>query len=126
MLDSRPGYAANISLGGSFAQPSVTMEALPEGNGLDQAMNWAGMRQLSGAPIYDSNLREHTEIIRVLGVDITGGAIGAKRGGSADTSASLAALIRMASDYFSRYASAGGSTRQLAPVETQIYYSGVA
>ncbi|MFN0137583.1 MAG: hypothetical protein ACKVS9_15880 [Phycisphaerae bacterium] len=126
MLDSRPGFAASIPLGGNYAQPSVTMEALPEGNSLDQAMNWAGMRQLSGAPIYDTNMREHTEIIRILGVDVSGGTIGAKRGGSADTSGALAALVRMASDYFTRYASATGSTRQLAPVETQVYFSSIA
>ena len=126
MLDSRPGYAANVSLGGNYAQPSVTMEGLPEGNSLDKSMNWAGARQLSGAPLYDSNVREHTEIIRILGVDITGGAIGAKSGGNADASGALSTLVRMATDYFNRFASAGGSTRQLAPVETQIYYPVIA
>lgn len=126
MYDSRPGYADFIPLGGSYAQPSVTPAAIPEGNCLEQSMAWCGLTQLAGAPLYDSNVRENTEIIRVLGIDITGSGVGAKRGGSADGSAALSQLIRRTQDYLQRFASASGSTRQMTPAETQLFYGGYA
>jgi hypothetical protein len=52
--ETRPGYPLIIPLGGSYAQPSISAAAVPEGNTLDRILRWGGERNC-GSPIYDND-----------------------------------------------------------------------
>ncbi|MGD8450269.1 MAG: hypothetical protein PVJ57_00495 [Phycisphaerae bacterium] len=58
---SRPGSPARIHLGGNYAQPAVSFEAIPGGNDLDRLESYLGNRNC-GAPYHPDEERRSENV----------------------------------------------------------------
>lgn len=69
-IEIRPGVAAVIPMGGTYAQPSVSPEVLPDGDSLIRALSWFGERASAAAPVYSGESRDLSEYRKILGEEI--------------------------------------------------------